>query len=312
MAGIWEEGAGRAMEQGGSVVTALPLVQSAPLFLGGESLAVAHQEKPEKWPAREHGHSPAWMRPRGESSSWETGLGVKGGGPQGDAPGVWALTRLESSGSGPRCCSAASSLPAIGRGEERRRKEGRGRKIQPSPGNASQSRAGGRLRGGWAPAAAGGARCCALLLAPGQPRAPVHGPRSCTSPGRSPGSCVSPEGDSRAVLGAVGPCGVSTGATSPRGPRGWDAEGGRSLMRAWLLAWQDRVVLALGTVVSPCHRVQQTEPLLGSPFGHPQSPPCRFPSQGCDRGGACTQPQGRGRFLLPLLERDLTLLLSTA
>lgn len=157
-----------------------------------------------------------------------------------------------------------------------------------------------------------GARCRALLLAPGQPRAPVRGPRSCTSPGRSPGSCVSPEGDSRAVLGAVGPCGVSTGATSPRGPRGWDAEGGRSLMRAWLLAWQDRVVLALGTVVSPCHRVQQTEPLLGSPFGHPQSPPCRFPSQGCDRGGACTQPQGRGRFLLPLLERDLTLLLSTA
>lgn len=158
VAGIWEEGAGRDTEQGGSVVTVLPLVQSAPLFLGGESLAVAHQEKPEKWPAREHGHSPAWMRPRGESSSWETGLGVKGGGPQGDAPGVWALTRLESSGSGPRCCSAASSLPAIGRGEERRRKEGRGRKIQPSPGNASQIQAGGHLQppGGTVPCPAAG------------------------------------------------------------------------------------------------------------------------------------------------------------
>lgn len=214
MAGIWEKGAGRDTEQGGSVVTALPLVQSAPLFLGGESLAVAHQEKPEKRPAREHGHSPAWMRPRGESSSWETGLGVKGGGPQGDAPGVWALTRLESSGSGPRCCSAASSLPAIG--EERRRKEKEGGKGEENPAKPRQRIA---KPSGWAPAAPGGARRCALLLAPGQPRAPVRGPRSCTSPGRSPGSCVSPEGDSRAVLGAVGPCGVSTGATSPRGPR---------------------------------------------------------------------------------------------
>lgn len=303
VAGIWEEGAGRAMEQGGSVVTALPLVQSAPLFLVGESLAVAHQEKPEKRPAREHGHSPAWMRPRGESSSWETGLGVKGGGPQGDAPGVWALTRLESSGSGPWCCSAASSLPAIG--EERRRKEKEGGKGEENPAKPRQRIA---KPSGWAPAAPGGARRCALLLAPGQPRAPVRGPRSCTSPGRSPGSCVSPEGDSRAVLGAVGPCGVSTGATSPRGPRGWDAEGGRSLMRAWLLAWQDRVVLALGTVVSPRHRVRQTEPLLGSPT----EPPVSIPIPGLWHRGACTQPQGRGRFLLPLLERDLTLLLSTA
>lgn len=180
--GIWEEGAGRAMEQGGSVVTVLPLVQSAPLFLGGESLAVAHQEKPEKRPAREHGHSPAWMRPRGESSSWETGLGVKGGGPQGDAPGVWALTRLESSGSGPRCCSAASSLPAIG--EERRRKEKEGGKGEENPAKPRQRIA---KPSGWAPAAPGGhgaVPCCWHRGSPGHQRvAPGHAPALGGPPG---------------------------------------------------------------------------------------------------------------------------------
>lgn len=53
-------------------------------------------------------------------------------------------------------------------------------------------------------------------------RAPQHGPGSCTSSGRCSGSCVSLKGDTGAVLGAVGPAGLST---CPWGLRGQVALG---------------------------------------------------------------------------------------
>lgn len=104
------------------------------------------------------------MRPRGESSSWETGLGVQGGGPQGDAPGVWALTQLPGCvWRAPDPALGAAALPCpcqpSGRGEGEGRREGGGKSSQAQATHHKAEREAGCEAGGHLQRPGGTALC---------------------------------------------------------------------------------------------------------------------------------------------------------